>query len=74
MTLLPQENERPLESFVNQVMCGDCVTVMASIPSESIDLIVTDPPYLVKYRPRDGRRCSNDDNAAWLEPAFREMR
>lgn len=43
------------------------------MPSESVDLVVTDPPYLVNYHPRDGRRCGNDDNAAWLQPAFREM-
>jgi site-specific DNA-methyltransferase (adenine-specific) len=27
----------------------------------------------VNYRPRDGRRCANDDNADWVEPAFREI-
>jgi DNA modification methylase len=43
------------------------------MPSKSVDLVVTDPPYLVNYRPREGRRCANDDNAAWLLPAFREL-
>jgi len=46
---------------------------MQSMPSESVDLVVTDPPYLVNYRPRDGLRCANDDNAAWLLPVFREL-
>ena len=46
---------------------------MQSIPAESVDLAVTDPPYLVKYLPRDGRRCSNDDNDQWLRPAFHEI-
>lgn len=27
--------------------CGDCLDIMANIPSGSIDLIVTDPPYRV---------------------------
>jgi len=27
------------------VICGDCIDVMKNIPSESVDLIVTDPPY-----------------------------
>lgn len=43
------------------------------MPDSSVDLVVTDPPYLVSYRPRDGRRCHNDDNSEWLEPAFGEM-
>lgn len=43
------------------------------MPFESIDLVITDPPYLVSYRPRDGRRCLNDDDASWLRPAFREL-
>jgi site-specific DNA-methyltransferase (adenine-specific) len=46
---------------------------MRTMPSESVDLVVTDPPYLVNYRPRDGRRCANDDNDSWLKPAFREI-
>jgi site-specific DNA-methyltransferase (adenine-specific) len=46
---------------------------MRSMPGASIDLVVTDPPYLVDYRPRDGRRCVNDDNEEWVLPAFREL-
>jgi site-specific DNA-methyltransferase (adenine-specific) len=30
---------------VNQVIQGDCVSVMSSFPTESIDLVVTSPPY-----------------------------
>ena len=30
--------------------CGDCLEVLKSMPSESIDLIVTDPPYLMNYK------------------------
>ena len=64
---------KPIESFINQVIHGDCITVMRSMPSESIDLVVTDPPYLVNYSPRDGRKCANDDNGEWLRPAFEEV-
>src|SRR5262249_6198380 len=61
------------EPPVNQVIHGDCITVMQSMPCASIDLVVTDPPYLVSYYPRDGRRCANDNDDAWLLPAFREL-
>jgi len=64
---------KPISAFLGQVILGDCIEVMATIPAASVDLVVTDPPYLVNYRPRDGRRCGGDDNDAWLEPSFREM-
>jgi adenine-specific DNA-methyltransferase len=55
---------------INTVIHGDCLDVLPSIPSASVDFILTDPPYLVNYRPRDGRTVSGDDDAAWLKPAF----
>ena len=33
------------EQCINQVVCGDCLEGMKLIPSDSIDLVVTDPPY-----------------------------
>jgi site-specific DNA-methyltransferase (adenine-specific) len=62
-----------ISDFLDQVIQGDCIDVMQSMPSESIGFVVTDPPYLVNYHPRDGRRCANDDNASWLLPAFQEL-
>lgn len=46
---------------------------MPRLAPESVDFILTDPPYLCRYRDRAGRRVANDDNARWLKPAFREM-
>jgi len=54
----------------NQIYCGDCLEVMKDIRDESIDLIVTDPPYLINYRTnrrqdKDHEFCTviqNDDN------------
>lgn len=63
------------ESLNNRLLHGDAVQLMSRIPDHSIDLIVTDPPYLVNYRDRSGRSLQNDDpdHADWLEPAFSEM-
>ena len=33
------------DDFINRIICGDCVEVMRSIPENSIDLVVTSPPY-----------------------------
>jgi DNA modification methylase len=30
------------------------------LPTESVDLVVTDPPYFVRYRDRMGRTIAND--------------
>lgn len=34
-----------MELPLNQVICGDCETVLKSSPDNSVDLIVTSPPY-----------------------------
>lgn len=52
---------------------GDCTTVLGALPSASVDLVVTDPPYVCRYRDRDGRAIANDDNPTWIAPAFREV-
>ena len=59
--------------FTDRIIAGDCITVLKSLPAASVDLAVTDPPYLVRYRADDGRSIANDDNAAWLAPAFAEV-
>jgi len=64
---------KSIYEFVNRIIPGDCVKVMQEIPAGSIDLIATDPPYLVNYTSRDGRSVINDDRDAWLMPAFAQM-
>jgi DNA modification methylase len=56
----------------NTVLHGDCISIMQSLPANSIDFILTDPPYLVRYQDREGRSIQNDSNADWLMPAFTE--
>ena len=43
---------------------------MDTINSETVDLVVTDPPYLVNYRDSSGRTIRNDTNADQVLPAF----
>ena len=65
MTRLPK-------SIINDVAHGDCIDVMRQMPANSVDFILTDPPYLVNYRDREGRSIQNDANADWLKPAMAE--
>src|SRR5439155_18218854 len=59
-------------SSLNQVITGDCLKLLPLLPAASVDMILTDPPYLVRYQSRDGRRVLNDDTDTWLAPAFAE--
>ena len=34
-----------IDFYLNRIICGDCLTVMREMPDESVDLIVTSPPY-----------------------------
>ncbi len=57
----------------NVIIHGNCIEVMKSIPSESVDFILSDPPYLTCYKSRDNQTVLNDDNAAWLTCSFAQM-
>lgn len=58
--------------FTNAILHGDCIEIMREMPTESVDFILTDPPYLVNFHDRQGRRLQNDTNADWLKPAMAE--
>ncbi len=47
--------------------------MLPQLAAASIDFVLTDPPYLVNYRDRDGRSITNDDNADWLHPSFAQI-
>jgi DNA modification methylase len=57
-------------SVTNQILHGDCINVMQQMPANSVDFILTYPPYLVNYRDRTGRTIQNDVNEDWLKPAM----
>lgn len=60
------------QSLTNRIVQGDCIEIMRQLPAESVDFILTDPPYLVNFRDQHGRRLKNDVSDHWLEPAFTE--
>jgi DNA modification methylase len=57
----------------NVIIHGNCLDILPNIDAGSVDFILTDPPYIARYRSRDGRSIQNDANAAWLAPSFGEM-
>ncbi|WP_299671322.1 DNA methyltransferase [uncultured Roseobacter sp.] len=55
------------------IICGEAVETLKTFKDESVDLVVTDPPYLCKYRDRDGRSITNDTNPEAVLGVFPEL-
>lgn len=49
--LIPLEDERPGEPVGERVRCidGSCLEVLPTYPAQSIDLVITSPPYCNRY-------------------------
>lgn len=68
------------------VICGDALEVLAAMPAETIDLVVTDPPYGMAYRSNKRaawarfEKIANDDKfdpvwqGAWLAECHRLLK
>ncbi len=52
-------------NFLNKIICGDALQVLKTLPSESVDCIVTSPPYYAK-------RDYDVKGQLGLEPNFQE--
>lgn len=59
--------------LTQQVVQGDCKTVLQSLPDGSVDFVLTDPPYLGRFKDRNGRTLANDDNPAAVVGAYTEL-
>ena len=67
------DERQNIDAMTNKVTHGDCVKALRQLPDACADMILTDPPYLVRYKDRAGRIVANDDNTRWMFPAFSEM-
>src|SRR5262245_38230541 len=57
---------------------GDCREILPQLASESFDIVITDPPYLVSYSGRWGSdwrviEGDSDIDSDWVEPVFAEL-
>ena len=59
--------------LTQQVIQGDCNAVLQTLPSESVDFVLTDPPYFVRYKDRSGRSIANDDHPESVLGAFNDL-
>jgi modification methylase len=47
----------PIDQYLNRIICGDCLELMRQMPSNSIDLVVTSPPYNLKNSTGNGMKA-----------------
>jgi len=58
------------------IFCGDCRDLLRALPSDSVDMVLTDPPYGVGYRGRwgaDSPAIAGDEGPTIMLPAFTEI-
>ena len=57
----------------NTIICADALKAIGNIGDETVDLVVTDPPYLVNYKDRHGRKIANDDNPEAVLSIYKDL-
>jgi site-specific DNA-methyltransferase (adenine-specific) len=73
------KNIENIEEVLNQVIVGDCVEVMSKLPNNSIDLVITSPPYSVgiNYDVYDDNTTINqylEFSEKWLNETYRILK
>lgn len=58
---------------LNQIICGDAREILGSFPSQSIDLIITSPPYFVG-KEYEVQYVSFEDYLSYLSPVWVECK
>lgn len=63
----------PLNVFLDKLVLGDCLNVLQDIPSDSVNLIVTSPPYADNRKTTYGG-VSPDKYVEWFVPISAELK
>ncbi len=66
-------SSRSALDWQDRLLQGDCLNVLPTIPAESIDLIVTSPPYADNRKNTYGG-VKPDDYVEWFLPISNELR
>lgn len=62
----------PLNIFLDKLVLGDCLTVLQDIPSNSVNLIITSPPYADNRKNTYGG-ISPDEYVEWFTPIAAQL-
>ena len=62
---------RTIEEIKNKILCGDSLEILKDIPSKSVDLVVTSPPYNLKNSTGNGMSY-NTKSGKWAGNALQK--
>lgn len=62
------------DDFIDKIICGDALDVMAQMPDECVDLVFADPPFNVGKPYRDKRDNYREWCAEWISSCFRLLK
>lgn len=57
----------------HMVLQGECAEILKALPDNSIDFVLTDPPYIVNYMDRRGRTVANDQTPKQIKQVWRQV-
>lgn len=57
------------ETYLDKIICGDCLDVMRKMPDKCLDLVVTSPPYNLKNSTGNGMK-ENTKSGKWAGNAL----
>lgn len=67
------KNNEKCEAIPSRIIHGDCLEILPTLPGECVDAVITDPPYLGRYKDRSGRTLANDDNPEVVGGVYAEL-
>ncbi len=62
MIIFDKFNPPKFDEMINQVVCGDCVEVMKTMPENCVDITITSPPYNISTSCRGSMYDGYKDN------------
>ena len=57
-----------LTDYLDKIICDDCLNVLKKLPDETIDLVVTSPPYNLKNSTGNGMKAGR--GGKWANAAL----
>lgn len=61
-----------MKEYLNKITCGNCLEHLKNLPDNSVDLIVTDPPYNLK-KDFENDNLTEEEFISFLVPIFNEL-
>ncbi len=70
MTEIIKFEEKIFDNCIDKIICGDCLEVMKNFPDESVDVVITSPPYNLLNSTGNGLK-KNTNCGKWKNAAIK---